>query len=259
MITINCEELESFHRCEIYHRKKYIEKEKPVRERTQAGFDGHSNIVIEARDAISQLTDYYFHRLMDDHQPRLKTVIRRWGRIWLKDMTYIDICMDTVPVSRLSKIKVNTATVQNLPRFCATFKKPFQPVIVREEILLPIGSTIISVTVDMAYRTNDGILRIVKFTPYKISPGKPTQDLDLITQACAWMHNSGEDQVEVAYYNMLAPSEYEPMSVGTLTSQTKVYLAKLVEGFQNKKSVNMFTTCKGCEYKCVKEEDESNL
>ena len=250
MVTITHKEIEDFHKCRDYYNKKYIEKEKPIREKTQAGFDGHSNIVIEAEAAILELTDYYFHRLMDNHQPRIRTVVKRWGHIWLDDMDAMAICMDPVPISRLSKIRVNTAVVGNIGRFCNTYKKPFNPAFVRETMLVPFNNITIAATIDMAHRTGSGIMRIVKFTPYKISPGKPQQNLNLLMQASAWMHNSGESEVEIGYYNMLSPEMYDPLHVSTVDKGINQHLAKLAEGFVNKKSAGTQEPCRGCEYRC---------
>jgi hypothetical protein len=256
MTQITYQEIEDFHKCSTYYEKKYIDKEKPMRDRTQAGFDGHSNIVIEAGDAIRELTDYYFHRLMDNHQPRTRTVVKRWGKIWLSNMDAYSICLDPVPISRLSKIRVNTAVVSNLSRFCSTYKKPFLPAFVRETMLLPYENLTIEATLDMAHRTESNLLRIIKFTPYKISPGKPHQDLDLLIQAAAWMHNSGEEEVEVAYYNMLAPQDYNPLSIGSVGKGINVHLAKLAEGFVDKISTGSTDSCKGCIYRCKEVLDE---
>jgi hypothetical protein len=250
MILLSVEELQDYCTCPILYEKKHVNKEPPVRSRSTAHFDGHSNVVERADLIIRQLTSFYFHRLMDNRQIRYETLYRKWENTWWKGYTAEAIMNYIVPVNRANQIRINTNLVGHLPKFHNKFHKPFKPLAVQKEVLFPVGEYVLTSTIQMAYRLRDGKTRIVKFVPYRIAPGDPKKDLSLIVQACGWMHNSGETEVEIAYYCMLSPDEYDPFTVATLDSKIVPKLIRIMQAFQNKEQVIQEPSCSGCEYKC---------
>jgi hypothetical protein len=246
---VTVEELKDFCRCPFLYEKKYILLEEPDRRRSSSHFDGHSYIVREAEEAIQDLASFYFHRLMDNRQVRYETLYHRWEKIWWDDITAQEIMDSIIPVNRSSRVRINSNLMEHLPKFHKNFHKPFCPVAVDRPISLPNGNSILDTQIQMAYKLPTGRVRIVKFLPTRIAPGKPTQDLDLIAQACAWMHSHDEDSVEVAYYCMLSPKEYEPFTVGRLTKEAIPNLLRVVKAFHDRKAVTEIN-CTGCEYVC---------
>jgi hypothetical protein len=245
---VTVSELRDFCTCPFLYEKKHVLKESPDRDRTTSHFDGHSHIIHEAEQAINSLVGFYFHRLMDHRQVRYETLYHRWEKIWWDDVSAEEIMNSVIPVKRASRVRINTHLLEHLPKFHKTFHKPFCPIAVEKDITLPTKSTILESNIQMAYRSG-GKVRIVKFLPTRISPGDPAKDLSLITQACAWMNNNDEDHVEVAYYCMLSPKEYEPFTVGTITSGTIGTLTRVIQAFQEKEAISDIE-CRGCEYIC---------
>jgi hypothetical protein len=246
---VSVEELRDYCVCPMLYDKKYVLCEKPASRRDTADFDGHSHIVLEAERAVEELTGFYFHRLMDKRQVRYETLYRRWERIWWDNMSGEEIRDCIVPVNRASRVRINSHLIEHLPRFHKTFKKPFCPVAVEKDIELVHRNLLLTSTIQMAYRTPKRKIRIVKFIPARISPGPPTRDLELVAQACSWLDKHDEQSVEVAYYCMMSPREYEPFSVGTIDTRSIPTVHKIMRAFQDKVTV-MPIDCKGCEYKC---------
>lgn len=243
------EELKDYVSCPTLYDKKHVNKEKPARDRSKSKFDGHSHIVYEASKAIHELTGFYFHRLMDDRQIRYETLYKKWENKWWKDYSGTDILEYIQPVSRANRVRVNTNFINHLPRFHKRFHKPFKPIAVDREILLPINDIVLTCKIEMAYRLSNGVVRIVKFVPYSIAPGSPEHDLDLVAQACAWMAHNDEDSVEIAYYCMLSPNEYDPFTISRVDKNLIPKLSRIVKAFKDKELIAP-TVCKGCEYNC---------
>jgi len=249
MIILTVEELKDYCHCPTLYEKKYVQLEKPSRSRDSSHYDGHSHIVNEAQRAIKELTGFYFHRLMDDRQVRFETLYHKWESKWWGKYSGRDIMDYVQPVSRANRVRINTNFINHLPKFHKTFHKPFKPIAVDREMLFPSGSIVLTSRLEMAYRTDNDTVRIVKFLPSRISPGSPDRDLELLAQACAWMLHNEEDRVEVAYYCMLSPDEYEPFTVKTVDKTLIPRLVRIMKAFQERE-LPIPEDCNGCEYIC---------
>jgi hypothetical protein len=249
MITLTIEELKDYCTCQQLYEKKYVLNEKPNRDREQAHFDGHSYIVLEAQRAIKELTGFYFHRLMDNRQIRFETLYRKWEKKWWKDFTGMDIAEYIVPVNRANRVRINTNFIRHLPKFHKTFHKPFKPIAVDKEVLFPLNDIVLTSKIEMAYRLPSGKIRIVKFIPNKIAPGPPDKDLDLVVQACSWLFIYDEPSVEISYYCMFSPDEYNPFTVSSIDRSMIPKLTRIVKAFQDNETLGV-GVCSGCEYDC---------
>jgi hypothetical protein len=246
---VTIEELKDFCRCPFLYEKKHILFETPDRKKETADFDGHSYIMIEAAEAIDELVGFYFHRLMDRRQVRYETLYRRWENIWWGDTTGEEIMDSIVPVSRASRVKLNSYLIEHLPKFHKTFKKPFIPAAVGRDIEISNKDMMLTSRIQMAYRVPNKHIRIVKFVPTRIAPGDPTKDIELIAQGCSWMDKHEETSVEVAYYCMMSPREYEPFTVGCINQGTIPTFKRIMQAFQDREAITDIN-CKGCEYNC---------
>ena len=249
MIILTVEALKDYCHCPNLYEKKYVSQKKPERNKSSSHYDGHSHVVNEAQDAIKELTGFYFHRLMDDRQVRYETLYNRWENKWWGKYSGRDIMEYVQPVSRANRVRINTNFINHLPKFHKQFHKPFSPIAVDKEVLFPHESIVLTSNIEMAYRTDENIVRIVKFLASRISPGKPERDIDLIAQACGWMLHEGDDKVEVAYYCMLSPDEYEAFTVGTVERRHMNSLARIIKAFVAQELAPS-DDCAGCEYTC---------
>jgi hypothetical protein len=251
MVTLTVEELMNYCMCPTLYQKKFVELERPLKAKDTAGFDGHSHIIIKAQNVIDDIVGYYFHRLMDDRQVRYQTLYKRWQNKWWDGFTGKDIAEYIVPVSRANMVRMNTNFVQHLPIFYRTFHKPFKPLAVERELLFPVNNLAVESKIQMAFRTRRGVIRIVRFIPYRISPGPPERDIELLTQGCSWLFHNDEDEVEIAYYCMLSPDIFDPFTVNTIRRDKIDSLVRVVKAFENNEPVTQ-VDCAGCEYKCNK-------
>lgn len=250
MRTVTVEQLKYYYLCPTLYQKKFVDMETPIRQKDTAGFDGHSHIVLRAQHVIDDIVGYYFHRLMDDRQVRYQTLYKRWEKKWWEGYTGRDIADMIVPVSRANLVRTNTSFIQQLPLFYKLFHKPFKPLSVEREMMFPANGTVVESKIQMAYRTQKGKVRIVRFIPYKIAPN-PAKDIDLLTQGASWMFYNDEDEVEISYYCMLSPEEYSPFTVSTITKDKIESLTRIVKAFENNE-LEQNGDCAGCEYRCNK-------
>lgn len=251
MVDITIEELMSYCTCPTLYQKKFIDMEKPIKSKDMAGFDGHSHIIIKAQKVVDDIVGYYFHRLMDDRQVRYQTLFKRWENKWWENFTGKDIADYIVPVSRANMVRMNTNFVQHLPRFYRTFHKPFKPLAVEADMLFPVNNIAINSKIQMAYRKPNGTIRIVKFVPYRIAPGNPSQNIELLTEGGSWLYHHDEDEIELAYYCMFSPDNFEAFTVEKIGREKINSLTRIVKAFENSELVSE-VDCSGCEYKCNK-------
>ena len=249
MIVLVSEELQDYCKCPILWEKKYVLKEEPPRDRTSTHFDGHTHIVLEAEKVIKELVGYYFHRLMDNRQVRYKTLYKRWERQWWEKYTGKEIMEYIVPVSRANKVRINTNLINHLPKFYNKFHKPFKPIALDRKVAFSAHDYLVTSTIQMAYKLPNGTTRIVKFVPYGIAPNNPKNDLDLVIQACGWMSETEEKEVEIAYYCMLSPNNYDPFTTVKISDNIFKSLSRLIKAFKDKETI-LPISCAGCEYKC---------
>lgn len=258
MINITVDALKDYCICPQLYVNKHLENVIPERAKTTAGFDGHSHIVINAQNVVDNMVSFYFHRLMDNRQVRYSTLYNKWEEEWWDGYTGKDIMEYIVPVSRANKVRINTNLINHLPKFYNTFHKPFKPLVVNKEISFPSGNISVNSKIQMAYRSNTDTIRIVKFIPNRIATGSPDKDIHMLTQACSWMKFYDEKKVEIAYYCMMSPDDYNPFTISKITADKIDSLDRIILAFENKETINDII-CKGCEYNCKEVLNEALL
>lgn len=247
--VITSEELSDFVKCPLLYEKKYILNEAPDRDITTSHFDGHTHIIREANAAVEKLITFYFHRLMDHRQVHYRTLYKKWEKIWWDEISTEDLINEVIPVNRASRTRLNTALVGHLPKFYKTFHKPFIPLAVGRKLEIADKDILVRSKVQMAYRLSKSKIRIVKFLPFKIASKDPLNDVDLMIQAASWLDKSEDELIEIAYYCMMSPDNYEPFTIRQINKESINRVIKFIGNFRDNKAVTTID-CSGCIYKC---------